>query len=341
MADFLKTKQFSVLLHVIIWGSLILLPLLINYAGATTHTEPERVAHFFYTISSVVNMMAFYFNAYWLYPVLIGRGRWFLYIVSLAGLIFASYFLKALIAGIWVKHYRIEDMMRPAAFFSTMVCLLISIIYRLALDNRRRERLQKEKLAQQQATELKFLRSQINPHFLFNVLNNMVSLARQKSDQLEPSLIMLSGIMRYMLYESNGDKVTVRKEVEYLQNYIALQRLRFEEQVTIDTQISINGANGSIEPMLLIAFVENAFKHGTGLVEDPFIRVTLTVQHDVLQLVVVNKFNEHAMESKDSTTGIGLSNVRSRLELLYPGKHSVLFNKSNGLFQVTLTLHLS
>jgi LytS/YehU family sensor histidine kinase len=113
----------------------------------------------------------------------------------------------------------------------------VSAIYRIILNRIHYEKKSKERQAAQLSTELKFLRSQISPHFLFNVLNNLVSMARQKSDQLEPSLIRLSGLMRYMLYESDGKKVPLTQEVDYLKSYIELQKLRFEEDVQITTDI--------------------------------------------------------------------------------------------------------
>ena len=339
MIRFLKTKQFTVLLHIIIWSSLILLPLLIGLASATSNGN--GFDHYIYTIFNVINVGLFYLNAFWIYPVLGGKGRWLLYILGLLATITAAYFLKIFLVGLWTDVYRIEEGMKPAAFFSGLVVVLISTIYRLALDNRRKDRLRKEKQAQQQETELKFLRSQINPHFLFNVLNNLVALARQKSDQLEPSLHKLSGIMRYMLYDSDGQKVPLSREMEYLRNYIALQQLRFEDQVEIETDIQIDESDSVIAPMLLIAFVENAFKHGTGMVPEPYIRVRAQGAEGRLHFEVTNTFNAQLSGSKDSEGGIGLQNVKARLQMLYPGQHELTIHPSNGLFHVSLTLRLS
>src|ERR1700749_39736 len=112
-------------------------------------------------------------------------------------------------------------------------------------------------------TELSFLRSQINPHFLFNILNSLTSLARKKSDQLEPSIISLSQLMRYMLYDSSDNKVPLAKEMEYLESYINLQKLRFGADLKVDVTFSINNDDCLVEPMLFIPMVENAFKYGT------------------------------------------------------------------------------
>jgi sensor histidine kinase YesM len=189
--------------------------------------------------------------------------------------------------------------------------------------------------------ELKFLRSQISPHFLFNILTSLVSLVRKKSDQLETSLLMLSGLMRYMLNDA-GKKITLQQEMEYLESYIALQKLRFghDVKITFHTEVPDEQKNYSIEPMLLIPFVENAFKHGTGYVDQPFIDINLAAREGVLDFQVRNKFDQEANTSKDESSGIGLNNVRSRLTLLYPGRHDLLIHTERQLFSIHLTLRL-
>jgi len=199
---------------------------------------------------------------------------------------------------------------------------------------------QKEIETAQLAMKLKFLRSQISPHFIFNVLTNLVSLARKRSEQLEPQLIKLSELMRYILYESDEKKVSLSKELEYLRSYIDLQEMRFGEDVAIDLDVQIPEAElqRNIEPMLLIPFVENAFKHGIGI-DQPFIEIRLESQEGVLKFEVRNKFNR-GEETKDMSPGIGLENVQSRLTILYPKEHSLVIKKENNLFTIYLTLKL-
>jgi LytS/YehU family sensor histidine kinase len=122
-------------------------------------------------------------------------------------------------------------------------------------------------------SELSFLRSQISPHFMFNLLNSMVSLARKKSDLLEPMLIKMSEILRYMLYEKDDSKIPIEKEHAYLNNYIDLQILRFGKKVKVNFESNLENTSLLIEPMLLIPFVENAFKHGTGMIKEPTIDI--------------------------------------------------------------------
>ena len=203
------------------------------------------------------------------------------------------------------------------------------------------EKKQKENEALQWAMEVKFLRSQVSPHFLFNILTNLVSLARKKSDNLETSLLMLSGLMRYMLYDANK-RISMQQEVEYLESYIALQQLRFGRDVKIifNTELSPEATSNHIEPMLLIPFVENAFKHGTGYANQPFIEIELKVEDGFLVFQVRNKYDRETDVSKDESSGIGLNNVRSRLALLYPHRHDLKIQTDNNLFNVNLTMKL-
>lgn len=214
-------------------------------------------------------------------------------------------------------------------------------VYRIVSDKVKTDQLLKEKENENLKTELSFLRSQVSPHFLFNVLNNMVALARLKSDRLEPSLIKLSGLMRYMLYESDEQKVPLEKEVEYVSSYIDLQKLRFGKDMKIQTRIEdFEGGKDLIEPMLLIPFIENAFKHGTGLIDHPEIDISLSVDKGILEFCVKNKYNGDSIEIKDKTSGIGLNNVMRRLNLLYDKRHSLAIEKEDGWFVVFLQLKL-
>lgn len=175
---------------------------------------------------------------------------------------------------------------------------------------------------------------------MFNILNNMVALARKKSDLLEPSLIKLSQLLRYMLYETH-QKVSLEREVEYLQSYIDLQQQRFGKTVEVKASFDIDQGSRSIEPMLLIPFVENAFKHGAVMIEEPVIDIHLETKGNRLLFTVRNKFRPEGEEIKDEASGIGLVNVERRLKLLYPGKHSLQVRKEDPWFDVQLQIDLS
>jgi len=333
-----NSKYTSILLHLFIWSLLFILPhLFID----DRNIRPGSFPGSFYTITNLYNVGLFYLNAFVLYPLFFNKRRWWLFIPAIALVLIGSYHLKLLITKLWYPEVILDEWANRILFFPTVPFLIVSTVYRLVVDKIAYDKKQKEIVAEQLSIKLKFLRSQISPHFIFNVLTNLVSLARKKSELLEPLLIKLADLMRYMLYESDERKVTLFKEVEYLKSYIELQTLRFGDDVIINADLHLpeKELERNIEPMLLVPFVENAFKHGMGI-DEPFIEIHLAGENGKLEFDVKNKFSENRLESKDPARGIGLENVRSRLMLLYPGKHKLIILKENNIFHIHLTLEL-
>ncbi|GAB1464254.1 sensor histidine kinase [Pedobacter sp.] len=204
--------------------------------------------------------------------------------------------------------------------FSAGFFLVCSCIIKFAVDWFSNERIQRNLESEKKDMELQFLKSQLNPHFLFNSLNNIYSLAYQKSDKTADAILKLSEIMRYMIYESNDSWVSLDKEVEYVQSYVELQKLRFKDGAAVE--ISINGEidGQKIVPLILISFVENAFKHGVANdAEDP-IKINIIANQKILHFSVTNKKNT---TNKDALGGVGLNNVERRLQLLYPERYKL------------------
>jgi LytS/YehU family sensor histidine kinase len=214
----------------------------------------------------------------------------------------------------------------------------IGISYRFLSDNMTDQEVKKEEENERLKSELSFLRSQISPHFMFNVLNSIVSLSRRKPEMVEPVVIKLSELMRYMIYETSDSKVSIDKEFSYLESYIELQRLRFGNDIKIDFKHNLNTSPSSIEPMLLIPFVENAFKHGVGMVQNPSIDIELNDDKKSLFFSVRNQVSKQNSEIKDESSGIGLANVRRRLELLYPDQHELKIDEKEDSYLVELTI---
>ncbi len=305
--------------------------------------ESSTIKFIVFRINDLLLIGCFYLNALILFPKLANKKKYLLYLLSVA----ACYAVWMLQSWLLMKNFSLIDAhfnLRKHIFFTIFVFLFIlacSITYRAIRDNIRIDNLAKEKENEFLKTELSLLRSQVSPHFMFNVLNNMVALARKQSDQLEPSLIKLSSLMRYMLYETDEEKVSLEKETDYLQSYIDLQQQRFGKKVAINTNFSQADKLYFIEPMLLIPFVENAFKHGTGLIEQAMINIELSAADNQLQFVVQNKFNPASNEIKDKASGIGLTNVARRLELLYKDNHQLKIDKTNDFFTVSLKINLA
>lgn len=190
------------------------------------------------------------------------------------------------------------------------------------------------------SAELSYLKSQINPHFLFNTLNSIYSLALEKSDHTATAVVKLSGMMRYVITETKNDLVPVSKELNYISDFIDLQRIRLGN--TADVEFRVQGSAGSlsIAPMLLIAFIENAFKHGVNAEENSKIKVEINLQDQQLEMNVFNnKVTVHSREEEKS--GLGIRNAKHRLDLIYPSRHTLDIIETEKDFQVHLILNLS
>jgi two-component system, LytTR family, sensor kinase len=186
--------------------------------------------------------------------------------------------------------------------------------------------------------ELKFLKGQINPHFLFNTLNNIYSLARKGSATTADSVLKLSKLMRFMLFEAGNPRILLRNEIALINDYIELERLRYTDRLRIEFKHELDNVDQEIAPLLLIHFVENAFTHGVSETHhDSFINITIKLASNTLSITIINSIPPIA--NKSNGTNIGLDNVRRQLELLYP-KHRLEVVNNVDTFQVFLTIPL-
>lgn len=332
------------MLHILIWVVVFTLPyLLIRYPVNENRKDPDDNGFFLMNnLTGLLWVAIFYLNARVFTPLLLYTKKYIYYILTfvvLFGVIMViHYFLFT-----HLIHNRPFILRRSigANLFPFLLAIAVSIVYRMIQDRNKTEMLLQQRQAETMKSELSFLRSQVSPHFMFNVLNNILALARLKSDQLEPTIFKLSTLMRYMLYETNEEKVLLQKEIDYLNSYIDLQKQRIGGKVKLSVNILPAESHYEIAPMLLIPFIENAFKHGAAHVKDAQIDIEMKVVNGELNFVISNRFDAHdSDEHKDKTTGIGLNNVIRRLKLLYPEKHSLFITKENGWFVVTLQLNL-
>jgi len=290
---------------------------------------------------NIMLIIVFYLNAYFFFPLLNKRkaGRFVLmHLLTLTCFLLIDF---AFFNADGRARFPFQGVIfRLIVFYFSMVA--ISSSYRIIIEHLKSRQALKEKENEALKSELALLRSQVSPHFMFNVLNSMVALARKKED-LEPSLIRLSSLMRYMIYSSKEDKVLLYKEIEYLKSYIDLQLLRFGQSVEIDIRLQNEAdLDCTIEPMLLIPFIENAFKHGTNYLGDPAIEIVLTVsQANRLHLHVENNYADLKTEESDQSSGVGLENVKKRLELLYKNNYVLNTHAKDNRFIVEMDLNLS
>jgi uncharacterized membrane protein YwzB len=217
----------------------------------------------------------------------------------------------------------------------------ISIAYFFLKEWAKADKLRSQLQANQLNTEIKFLKSQINPHFLFNTLNNLFSMAQAKgNDELADGISKLSGMMRYMIYDSNAENVPLSKEIAYLEDCITLNKLRYaDDEVKVTFNYPANTGKASVAPMLFIPFVENAFKHGIAIGQTSGIAIAIVVLNQKLIFTCENtKYS--AIKKMEEKSGIGLENVKRRLELLYPGKYNLEINDDSNRYTIKLELDL-
>jgi len=279
----------------------------------------------------------FYTNMFVLVPKVLNRKGWAPY----ALLVFSALAIY-LLAGYSIRvNFMPTDWLSrpggPPVFMGVPNFLMVfglSFALRIMQDRSAIEAVLKEQENEKLKSELSFLRSQVSPHFMFNVLNSLASLARKKSDDVEPAIIQLSQLMRYSLYHTDK-KVTLDKEAEYLSNYIELQKLRFGGVVKLHFHVDLKQKDLLIEPMLLVPFVENAFKHGVGMMKNPVINIVLEGNEYVIHFKVSNKFDPLGVEVKDESSGIGLQNVKRRLDLLYKDLYTLSIQREEEDWFVT------
>lgn len=193
---------------------------------------------------------------------------------------------------------------------------------------------------EKQAAELNYLKSQTNPHFLFNTLNNIYSLARDKSDLTPESILRLSKILRFMLYETSGAYITIEQELKIIDNYIALEKLRFDESLNVNFNHDIEDMKQPIPPLLLVPLVENAFKHGASETRAmPFVDIKLAINQKQLTFVIKNSI-EVFLGQQSVKESIGLSNLRRQLELLYI-TYNLSVQKNESVFTAILNINLA
>lgn len=215
-----------------------------------------------------------------------------------------------------------------------LIYLVLTTLLKLSKSWYQLQRVEKEKLS----IELNSLKSQVNPHFLFNSLNSIYSLALTKSDQTAETVLELSNLLRYMLYEVGEDKVELTKELEMLENYIELQKLRSDQSTHVSFNVVGDPNQHKIAPLLFFPLVENSFKHGVkGVSDSAYVDISLNVEEGITFIIKNNKGQIDDMED-GKYGGIGLENVKRRLELIYGGKHDFVINETKNDFEVKLTI---
>ncbi len=337
-------QRYTILIHIGLW-ILIYIPTILAFAFSDKQAPPDR--YWVIIISLIFTLINFYLFYSYLIPVFYTKKKrlYLLLLTIFFVLLFPIIRINIFSFLVSIFHWHSRRIKHLVWFYTetyTITILYTGLAYlarfttKWILD----QQIKTELINQNQASELALLRSQINPHFLFNTLNNIYSLVYKKSNQAPTAMMKLSDIMRYMLYEANTDKVLLTKEIEYLESYIELLDLRVNKKNFIEFTISGKCDDNLIAPMLLIPFVENAFKHCNKKSSSPGVKIDVHVRKNLLTFQVHNSTRFNQDENEEGSGGIGLKNVQRRLELLYHGKYNLIINKEPDFYKVKLTIEL-
>jgi two-component system, LytTR family, sensor kinase len=354
-------KPYSIALHILSWGLFALFNYLFNQGNGMEFD----VIHQLKLIA--IYIFVFYVFYFYIIPLLFKKKTVLFVVLSLL-LLSGSVYLKNTIQMNQIKarfseiQNNYKNDFRPRVFkgdqgenfkfpphpnkgriifdgFSILLFILISISLRFAqkwqLDEKSRYVLQKEKTD----AELQFLKQQINPHFIFNSLNSIYSLANKKSDLTSDAILKLSSILRYILYHSQKNLISLKEELNTIEDYIELQRLRITNKVSLNYNLSGLPEPYLIEPLLLMPLFENAFKYGVDSINESFINMDILISDDKLTLQINNKIVPQN-DKIEEESGIGLNNIIRRLEILYPDRHHLVVKESGSVFKVKLELNL-
>lgn len=345
-------KKASLWLHLVGAISFLLIPVLIApqpMGHSRFELDPPTLRDL---IGNAMMLAFFYANFYFLIPGLFERRKFVSYFL----IVFCSF--VAIIALPELLHYQDPPPPAPHHFPARQTpppasgrnildflgsvnhqVLLFLVVGLFSILLRIRERLYDAETAQSHA-EIESLRSQINPHFLFNTLNAIFGLSiREKAEKTGQSILKLSDLLRYIVAHTGKDKVKLGEEIASLQDFVALQRLRLNEDVDIEFDVTVQDPEKEIVPLILMPFVENAFKHGVSPDEPSEIKIHMRCMGNLLDFRVSNRLVKVDLQTYEKS-GIGLGNTQSRLQLLYPNAHQLTINQTEEFFLVHLSLQL-
>lgn len=369
-----RKKIINISIHVAVWICFFLLPFIFSPLPIDIPKNINKHLMVLYIMINIFLLGFYYLNTLLLIPKLLFKRKIFLYfgVVAIFFIAFlyaprnATHLINGTTKEMIFKQYMEAQIQReslsqdnhkekariidrdlknkvliyfPGSFVVFLLILTIGICSKAIGQWIQAERTKEQIIHEQLNTELSFLKSQVNPHFFFNTLNNIYSLAVMQSDKTAPAVLKLSSIMRYMLTEVQEDKTLLENELNHIKNYIELQQERLTDKVKLSFDIQGSTKGKYISPLLFIPFIENAFKYGVSTKDNSEIGIHFIVKENSISLNVFNTIVPHSCQ-KQQTTGTGINNVKRRLDLLYPNKHSLLVKETDKLFTVNLEINL-
>lgn len=345
----------EILMNIIFWAVSISILLLTTETGVIENIIEDEYGNIIqeniemgpFSLENFIGMLAiipvFYLNTFYYIPKFFAKKNYSLFGVLIA---LSVLFLIGLeLCIVFFQRITIHSMMIRFFMFYNLFFIAISTVYGIIRHQLKLEKhqqlLEKEKVS----AELRLMQSQINPHFMFNALNNLLAISeRSGTTETSSGITKLSDLLRFMIYDTRSEQVPISKEIEFIENFIALQKLRYSNQdpFTISFSYNTNNQNPKIAPTILIPFVENAFKHGLHIQSSSFIDINLNIEGKELFFTVKNSIHQiQKTELEKRYSGIGLTNVKKRLQLLYADRHNLEIIQEDHTFYVQLKIRLS
>lgn len=312
-------------------------------------SPPSAVDYVYTSLFLATILPVIYFHLYWLLPKLRSKPALVYYLVPLLLIMVLFIWINLQLFNHWsaqlfpgfyfISYYEWWEIALFFIAFTSITTLLKLSKSWFVVNQLQRDLLEKEKQRVQE--ELKALKAQINPHFFFNTLNSIYSMSLDKDERLPGTVLQLSELMRYFLYEAKEDLVPLAKEIQVLKDYIALQKIRSNEQLKVEAFFEDNIKQQRIAPLLLITFLENAFKHGAkGETGTTFINLSIRLTNNLLNFSLENNKGTVDLIEKTDHKGLGLENVKRRLELIYAGRYELSIQDKGNSFAVNLQIQL-
>ena len=336
---FKRLSKNRIFQHVLFWSMSFLILTNIFKVSA----EIKRIDLIYTAIFHVPILLIVYLNLRFLFPLFLEKGKYFFYGISVLVLIALGAGFYIILFDSWIDYifsgyyfiayYGFLDI---SLYF--VIYLFVTSLLRLARGWFHLQEIEKEKTV----AELKALKSQINPHFLFNSLNSIYSLARKNSSQVPEKVIQLSDLMRHIIYDSDVEYILLPKEIEMIRNYIELQNLRTPENEKIELEVIGEVEGKKVAPLIFLPFLENSFKHGLKSgAENPFVKIKIEVFENNLVFEIENSKGKASEINDSKYKGIGIENVKKRLGLIYPNQHSLNISDTENTFKVILQIKLN
>ncbi len=348
--QFFNSKKFRITLHILFWICYLLL--LSIQSGVA---EGNYVSSFyFYCIYVIPITASTYFTNYFLIPKFLLKKKFksftlilfvsILFFVLLQRLNIMFVYAPLLLNETDILKIQSSGLFNVELFFSHFFSMYMIVTFFATIKLLKKwfeqQQYQQELIKGKLESEINFLKAQIHPHFLFNLLNNLYSLTLKKSDKAPQMILKLSSLLDFMLYQSNQEFVELKKEIDLIQDYIELEKLRYSENLNLEFSFNGDLSNLLIAPLILFPFIDNAFKHGvSNQIENSYIKINLKCTNQIIELNVEN--SKAITETKNSEPGIGLTNVTRRLELLYKNNFGLKIINNEKYFNVKLLLNTS